>query len=315
MTLRPKQARFVEEYLIDLNATQAAIRAGYSAKTAAVIGYENLTKPPIAAAIATARSKQSERTALTADMVVRELAKLAFANMGDYLRALPGGDPYVDFSMLTRDQAAALREVTVDTYVEGHGENARKVRRIKFKLGDKRAALVALGKHFGLFAATKHEHTGKIEVDATDARERIARRIASIAARSAVRGDPQELSDVTATNILGSTRVGLLPCTTGSRRAGSGELAGPPHGWSWRRHRSRRPRWRRPRSAARGGFLAERVPSCAERSAASSAAAASSAGAARSSIRCGKPPATRDRQSSAASPIATAGSGSRSEPQ
>ncbi len=186
MTLKPKQARFVEEYLIDLNATEAAIRAGYSAKTAAVIGYENLTKPHIAAAIATARSKQSERTALTADMVVRELAKIGFANMGDYLRVIkPGGDPYVDFSMLTRDQAAALREVTVDTYVEGHGENARKVRRIKFKLGDKRAALVALGKHFGLFAATNHERTDKSEVDATDARERIARRIASIAARSA----------------------------------------------------------------------------------------------------------------------------------
>ncbi len=185
MTLKPKQARFVEEYLIDLNATEAAIRAGYSAKTAAVIGYENLTKPHIAAAIATARSKQSERTALTADMVVQELAKIAFANMGDYMRAQPGGDPYVDFSMLTRDQAAALREVTVDTYVEGHGENARKVRRIKFKLGDKRAALVALGKHFGLFAATKHERTDKSEVDVTDARERIARRIASIAARSA----------------------------------------------------------------------------------------------------------------------------------
>jgi phage terminase small subunit len=192
MTLRPKQARFVEEYLIDRNATQAAIRAGYSAKTAAVIGYENLTKPPVAAAIATARSKQSERTALTADMVVRELAKIGFANMGDYLRVIkPGGDPYVDFSMLTRDQAAALREVTIDTYVEGRGENARKVRRIKFKLGDKRAALVALGKHFGVFAAAaKHEHTDKSEVDGTDALELITRRIASIAARSAVRGDP-----------------------------------------------------------------------------------------------------------------------------
>jgi phage terminase small subunit len=81
--------------------------------------------------------------------------------------------------------------VTIDTYVEGHGEDAREVRRVKFKLGDKSAALVALGKHLGVFAATKHEHTGKIEGDATDAQERIARRIASIAARSAVQGDPQ----------------------------------------------------------------------------------------------------------------------------
>jgi phage terminase small subunit len=160
MTLRPKQARFVEEYLIDLNATKAAIRAGYSAKTAAVIGYENLTKPPIAAAIATARSKQSERTALTADMVVRELAKLAFANLGDYMRAQPGGDPYLDFTALTRDQAAALQEVTVEDYVEGRGDNARDVKRVKFKLADKRAALVDLGRHLGIFV-NKHQYTGK----------------------------------------------------------------------------------------------------------------------------------------------------------
>jgi phage terminase small subunit len=185
MTLKLKQARFVEEYLIDLNATQAAVRAGYSAKTAAVIGYENLTKPHIAAAIATARSKQSERTALTADMVVRELA------MGDYMRVQPGGDPYLDFSRLTPDQTAALQEVTVDTYVEGHGEGAREVRRIKFKLGDKRTALVDLGKHFGVFL-TKHEpaHAGKFEINVEELRERIAGRIARLQ-ESEVRVDPQ----------------------------------------------------------------------------------------------------------------------------
>jgi phage terminase small subunit len=133
MTLRPKQARSVEEYLIDLNAAQAAI----SAKTARIIGYEDLTKPYIAAAIETALAKRSKRAGLTGDMVIDELRKIAFANMGDYLRAQPGGDPYPDFSMLTRDQAAALREVTVNTYVEGHGENARAVRLIKFKLGDR----------------------------------------------------------------------------------------------------------------------------------------------------------------------------------
>jgi phage terminase small subunit len=118
--------------------------------------------------------------------VVDELRKIAFANMAGYMRAQASGDPYLDFSMLTRDQAAALQEVTVDTYVEGHGEDVRDVRRIKFRLGEKRAALVDLGKHLGVFPATKHEHTGKIAVDDTDARERIARRIASIAVRSAV---------------------------------------------------------------------------------------------------------------------------------
>ena len=70
MKLTPKQARFVQEYLIDLNAAQAAIRAGYSAKTARVIGHENLIKPDIAAAIEKAMAERAERTELTADWVV-----------------------------------------------------------------------------------------------------------------------------------------------------------------------------------------------------------------------------------------------------
>ena len=70
MALTPKQQRFVEEYLTDLNATQAAIRAGYSAKTAEVIGYENLRKPQVADAIKAAQSERSQRTEITADYVL-----------------------------------------------------------------------------------------------------------------------------------------------------------------------------------------------------------------------------------------------------
>lgn len=71
--LTPKQAAFVEEYLIDLNATAAARRAGYSEKTASFIGHENLRKPNIAAAIASAQAKRSERLNITADEVLRGL--------------------------------------------------------------------------------------------------------------------------------------------------------------------------------------------------------------------------------------------------
>jgi phage terminase small subunit len=73
MALRPKQQRFVEEYLIDLNATQAAIRAGYSPRTAGSIGDENLKKPEIAKAIEAALASRSARTAVTADDVVKGL--------------------------------------------------------------------------------------------------------------------------------------------------------------------------------------------------------------------------------------------------
>lgn len=71
--LTDKQQRFVDEYLIDLNATQAAIRAGYSEKTAAVIGNENLIKPYIAEAIAKAQEKRSERTEVSQDYVIKTI--------------------------------------------------------------------------------------------------------------------------------------------------------------------------------------------------------------------------------------------------
>lgn len=71
--LTPKQAAFVQEYLLDLNATQAAIRAGYSPRTASFIGHENLRKPNIAAAIASAQAERSERLNITADEVLRGL--------------------------------------------------------------------------------------------------------------------------------------------------------------------------------------------------------------------------------------------------
>ena len=81
--LNPKQQRFVEEYLIDLNATQAAIRAGYSPKTDTAIASENLSKPSISAAIACAMAERSKRTGITQDRILEELAKVAFIKLTD----------------------------------------------------------------------------------------------------------------------------------------------------------------------------------------------------------------------------------------
>ena len=80
--------------------------------------------------------------------------------MQDYMRIGPNGDPVLDFANLTRDQAAALQEVTVESYMNGGGENAREVKKVRFKLADKRAALVDLGRHHKLFT-DKFEHGGK----------------------------------------------------------------------------------------------------------------------------------------------------------
>lgn len=174
--LTEKQKTFVNEYLVDLNATQAAIRAGYSEKTAAATGYENLRKPQIAAEIAKAQQKRAERTKITADRVLEELGKIGFANMQDFIRTTDQGDAFVDLSQLTREQAAAINEVTVEDFKDGRGEDARDVRRVKFKLSDKRAALVDIGKHLGMFIERK-ELTGKdggpIEVAETPPSERL----------------------------------------------------------------------------------------------------------------------------------------------
>lgn len=148
VVLEPKQQLFVEEYLIDLNATQAAIRAGYSENSARAIGCENLTKPNIANAIAIAQSKRSQRTEITQDMVLRELAKIGFANMLDYMKP-HNGQMHLDMSEITRDQAAAISEYQTEM-VSGRGEMPD-IEKTRFKLLDKRQALVDIGKHLGMF--------------------------------------------------------------------------------------------------------------------------------------------------------------------
>lgn len=149
--LTPKQDRFCQEYLIDLNATQAAIRAGYSEKTANVIASENLAKPYLQARIAELKAKREQRTEITQDKVLSELAKMGFANMDDYTVVRDNGDIVHDFSGLTRDQAAAITEVTTETYLEGRGDDAERVKRVRLKLSDKKGALELIGKHLGMF--------------------------------------------------------------------------------------------------------------------------------------------------------------------
>ena len=149
--LTAKQQRFVEEYLVDLNATQAAIRAGYSKKTARLSGHRNITNDNIAAEIQAGRDKLSEMTGVTAERVIEELALVAFTNMQDYIQVNADGQPELDFSALTRDQAAALSEIITEEVWRGRGEDAKRMIRTKFKLHSKMSALDQLCKYFGLF--------------------------------------------------------------------------------------------------------------------------------------------------------------------
>lgn len=137
-----KQKRFVEEYLIDLNATQAAIRAGYSPATAGSIGQENLTKPEIHAAVAKAEAERSKRTGVTQDRVVRELAKIAFLDMTEV----------VDDHGRIRDDATPEDRACIESikYKSSSGDQGEFVE-CEVKVASKLKALELLGKHLGMW--------------------------------------------------------------------------------------------------------------------------------------------------------------------
>jgi phage terminase small subunit len=151
--MTPRAERFVAEYLVSLNATAAAKEAGYSARTARQQGARLLTNVSIAAAIQAGQAAALERAKLKLDDVVAEMALIGFANMADYMKVTPDGDPYFDLSRVTREQAAVISKFTVEDFMEGRGADARKVRRIRVELADKLAALISLGKHLGGFGS------------------------------------------------------------------------------------------------------------------------------------------------------------------
>lgn len=169
--LTPKQEAFVREYLSTGNASEAYRRAynasGMADKVIHVKACELLKNGKVAVRVESQKAKLAEKHGVTAERVIRELALIGFANMSDYIRTTSEGDAYVDLSALTRDQAAAIGEVTSETYAEGKGEDAKVVKRTRFKLHDKKAALVDLGKHLGLFKEMKEisgPNGGPIEV-------------------------------------------------------------------------------------------------------------------------------------------------------
>jgi phage terminase small subunit len=141
--LTPRQRLFVAEYLIDLNARQAAIRAGYAEGSAADRGWELLHRcPAVMARLKQAMAEREQRTQIGAERVLKEIARIAFADIRNYLMEGPEKTLVVrPLTQLSDDDVAALAEVQAD------GE-AKELRRIR--LHDKRAALELLARHLGL---------------------------------------------------------------------------------------------------------------------------------------------------------------------
>jgi len=143
--LSPKQRLFVAEYCKDYNATQAAIRAGYSQRTARSQGQRLLTNVDIQVAIERRQQKTEERADVEVDDVVAELVKIAFSNLLDLADWTEHGVRLKPSKKLTRDQAAAIAEVKEDVDKFGN-------RTVSIKQHQKLSALAHLGKHLGMFS-------------------------------------------------------------------------------------------------------------------------------------------------------------------
>lgn len=160
MTLTAKQERFVEEYLIDLNATQAAIRAGYSAKTAEQQGSRLLGNVKVSAALSKAQSRRSEKTGINAEWVLQRLADEAEADVADLYDADGNLRPVHEWPVIWRKGLVAgldVEEVTVEGTV---------ISRVKkLKLSDRIKRIELIGKHVDVQAFKDQvEHKGGISL-------------------------------------------------------------------------------------------------------------------------------------------------------
>lgn len=178
MALTPKQRRFVDEYLIDLNATQAAIRAKYSAKTAASQGERLLRNVEVQAALTSGMNARSERTQITQDRVLQEYARIAFFDPRNLFNADGTPKPITE---LDDDTAAALAGVDLQDVYEGYGDERVFIGYTKkYKVADKKGALDSVARHLGMFTPKGHA-----DLDAELKRIEIEKRRVELAALKA----------------------------------------------------------------------------------------------------------------------------------
>lgn len=180
--LSPREKAFVDEYLIDLSATKAAIRVGYSERSAHVLGSRLLQKPAVREAIEAAMAERSRKTGITADRVLEEIAAVAFSDLGEVIRVDEHGKVYVrELDGLRPEARRALSEVTQVT-TESMVEDERVTEKVRLgvKLHNKVAALKLLVDHLGLNAPTKVE----AKVETMSARDRLAAKLEQLACAS-----------------------------------------------------------------------------------------------------------------------------------
>jgi phage terminase small subunit len=172
--LTPRQQRFVEEYLIDPNGHQAALRAGYSPRGARQTVTHLLKHPEIAQAIRRGMEARAERMRLDADRVLAELARIAFADIGNFVDWGPEGVTLKPKQALTPEDRAAVAEIASGAGRYGAGPRLR--------LHSKPRALDAIARHFGLYGKTAKRFEPVRPHDGKPAREILREKLAAMAA-------------------------------------------------------------------------------------------------------------------------------------
>jgi len=184
--LTPKQAKFVQEYLIDLNATQAYQRAGYTARghAAEANAYRLLRNAEVTAALQAERHRLAATLQITPERVLQEYARLAFADLRRVASWDTEGVHFHDSAVLADQDAAAIAEVHEDTRIVSTEQGEIRTVKKRLKMHDKKGALDSLAKHLKLFSDDTTP-LPDVHVHVHTARERLNERLAHLAQRHA----------------------------------------------------------------------------------------------------------------------------------
>jgi phage terminase small subunit len=170
--LTDKQEKFCREYVKDFNGAQAAIRSGYSKKTAKESAAQVLTNINVTERINELTKKQSEKSEVTAQMIIDEFKKIAFTSIAHLHNTWITRKEFED---LTDDQKAAIQEIKTRTRTEVINKTAYEIEEIQIKLYDKQRALENLGKHIGFYAEDNAQRKTGINHDELTTEELLLR--------------------------------------------------------------------------------------------------------------------------------------------
>ena len=160
--LNPQQVKFAEHFLVNYSYWEAYKYAGYEGESRAAANMV-LNSTNMQRYLKFRYAEIQQENSYLRQKIINELVRMGFTNYSDFVKAVGEQDDEVMLSIgdlpTNRDKGAAVKEITIDHYVEGRGEDARQVKRVKLTLHDKHAALVTLGRHLGMFT-DKFEFSG-----------------------------------------------------------------------------------------------------------------------------------------------------------